>query len=162
MQNAGTTIPARGEASFGVPVVNPSELTDEVKALMQKRTKDNEDNGGRSGVVQAHNQFGYKAKGHEGNRESNTVTAQIFSAAFQVKKVDKDDPKKVLEGAEFTLTDANGAVVATETSDKKGELSFNTLTEGTYTLKETKAPENYKLDETEHAVVVTYDADKQI
>lgn len=160
--NAGTTIPARGEASFGVPVVNPIELTDEVKALMQKRTKDNEDNGGRSGVVQAHNQFGYKEKGHEGNRESNTVTAQIFSAAFQVKKVDKDDPKKVLEGAEFTLTDANGAVVATATSDKKGELSFNTLTEGTYTLKETKAPENYKLDETEHAVVVTYDADKQI
>ena len=160
--NAGTTIPARGEASFGVPVVNPSELTDEVKALMQKRTKDNEDNGGRSGLVQAHNQFGYKAKGHEGNRESNTVTAQIFSAAFQVKKVDKDDPKKVLEGAEFTLTDANGAVVATATSDKKGEFSFNTLTEGTYTLKETKAPENYKLDETEHAVVVSYDADKQI
>ena len=160
--NAGTTIPARGEASFGVPVVNPSELTDEVKALMQKRTKDNEDNGGRSGLVQAHNQFGYKAKGHEGNRESNTVTAQIFSAAFQVKKVDKDDPKKVLEGAEFTLTDANGAVVATATSDKNGELSFNTLTEGTYTLKEIKAPENYKLDETEHAVVVTYDADKQI
>ncbi|WP_247926162.1 Cna B-type domain-containing protein [Streptococcus parasanguinis] len=160
--NAGTTIPARGEASFGVPVVNPSELTDEVKALMQKRTKDNEDNGGRSGLVQAHNQFGYKAKGHEGNRESNTVTAQIFSAAFHVKKVDKDDPKKVLEGAEFTLTDANGAVVATATSDKKGELAFNTLTEGTYTLKETKAPANYKLDETEHAVVVTYDADKQI
>ncbi|WP_449159814.1 Cna B-type domain-containing protein [Streptococcus sp.] len=160
--NQGVSISARGEASFGVPVVNPSELTDEVKALMKERTKDNEDNGGRSGVVQAHNQFGYKAKGHEGNRESNTVTAQIFSAAFQVKKVDKDDPKKVLEGAEFTLTDANGAVVATATSDKNGELSFNTLTEGTYTLKETKAPANYKLDETEHAVVVAYDADKQI
>lgn len=158
----GTTIPARSEANFGVPVVNPTELTKDVKDLMQKRTKDNEDNGGRSGLVQAHNQFGYKAKGHEGNRESNTVTAQIFSAAFHVKKVDKDDPKKVLEGAEFTLTDANGAVVATATSDKNGELSFNTLTEGTYTLKETKAPENYKLDETEHAVVVTYDADKQI
>lgn len=158
----GTTIPARSEANFGVPVVNPTELTNDVKDLMQKRTKDNEDNGGRSGVVQAHNQFGYKAKGHEGNRESNTVTAQIFSAAFQVKKVDKDNPKKVLEGAEFTLTDANGAVVATATSDKNGELSFNTLTEGNYTLKETKAPANYKLDETDHAVVVTYDADKQI
>ncbi|EKS20343.1 LPXTG-domain-containing protein [Streptococcus sp. F0442] len=158
----GTTIPARSEANFGVPVVNPTELTKDVKDLMQKRTKDNEDNGGRSGVVQAHNQFGYKAKGHEGNRESNTVSAQIFSAAFQVKKVDKDNPKEVLEGATFTLTDANGAVVATATSDKNGELSFNTLTEGNYTLKETKAPENYKLDETEHAVVVTYDADKQI
>lgn len=160
--NQGVSISARGEANFGVPVVNPTELTKDVKDLMQKRTKDNEDNGGRSGVVQAHNQFGYKAKGHEGNRESNTVTAQIFSAAFQVKKVDKDNPKKVLEGAEFTLTDANGAVVATATSDKNGELSFSTLTEGTYTLKETQAPANYKLDETEHAVVVTYDADKQI
>jgi len=158
----GTTIPARSEANFGVPVVNPTELTKDVKDLMQKRTKDNEDNGGRSGVVQAHNQFGYKAKGHEGNRESNTVSAQIFSAAFQVKKVDKDNPKEVLEGATFTLTDANGAVVATATSDKNGELSFNTLTEGNYTLKETQAPANYKLDATEHAVVVTYDADKQI
>jgi len=158
----GTTIPARSEANFGVPVVNPTELTKDVKDLMQKRTKDNEDNGGRSGVVQAHNQFGYKAKGHQGNRESNTVTAQIFSAAFQVKKVDKDDPKKALEGATFTLTDANGAVVATATSDKNGELSFSTLTEGNYTLKETQAPANYKLDTTEHAVVVSYDADKQI
>ena len=158
----GTTIPARSEANFGVPVVNPTELTKDVKDLMQKRTKDNEDNGGRSGVVQAHNQFGYKAKGHQGNRESNTVTAQIFSAAFQVKKVDKGDPKKALQGATFTLTDANGVVVATATSDKNGELSFSTLTEGNYTLKETQAPANYKLDTTEHAVVVTYDADKQI
>ena len=155
----GTAIPARSEANFGVPVVNPTELTKDVKDLMQKRTKDNEDNGGRSGVVQAHNQFGYK---DQGNRESNTVTAQIFSAAFQVKKVDKDDPKKTLEGATFTLTDANGAVVATATSDKNGELSFSALTEGTYTLKETQAPANYKLYATEHAVVVTYDADKQI
>ncbi len=31
---------------------------------MQNITKEpNEDNGGRSGLVQAHNQFGYKAKG---------------------------------------------------------------------------------------------------
>ncbi len=43
----------------------------------------------------------------------NTVTAQIFLGCSHVKKVDKDDPKKVLRGAEFTLTDANGAVVAT-------------------------------------------------
>ncbi len=104
MANAGTTIPARGEANFGVPVVNLSELTDEVKALMQKRTKDNEDNGRRSGLVQAHNQFIYKAKGHEGNRESNTVTAQIFSAAFQVKKVDKEIRRKFLKVLTFTLT----------------------------------------------------------
>ena len=160
--NEGTTIGARSQVDVAVPVVNPSELTDQVKQLMLDRTEDNKDNGGRSGVVQAHNQFGYKAKGHEGNRESNTVTSQIFAASFHVKKVDKDDTSKGLAGAEFTLSDATGAVLATQVSDKDGDLSFTTLTEGTYTLKETKAPNNYKLDETEHAVVVTYDADQQL
>ena len=160
--NEGTTIGARSQVDIAVPVVNPSELTDQVKQLMLDRTEDNKDNGGRSGVVQAHNQFGYKAKGHEGNRESNTVTSQIFAASFHVKKVDKDDSSKGLAGAEFNLLDSTGAVLATQVSDKDGNLAFTTLTEGTYTLKETKAPTNYKLDETEHAVVVTYDADQQI
>ncbi len=160
--NEGTTIGARSQVDIAVPVVNPSELTDQVKQLMLERTEDNKDNGGRSGVVQAHNQFGYKAKGHEGNRESNTVTSQIFAASFHVKKVDKDDTSKGLAGAEFTLSDATGAVLATQVSDKDGDLAFTTLTEGTYTLKETKAPDNYKLDETEHAVLVTYDADQQL
>lgn len=160
--NEGTTIGARSQVDIAVPVVNPSELTEQVKQLMLDRTEDNKDNGGRSGVVQAHNQFGYKAKGHEGNRESNTVTSQIFAASFHVKKVDKDDSSKGLAGAEFNLLDSTGAVLATQVSDKDGNLAFTTLTEGTYTLKETKAPTNYKLDETEHAVVVTYDADQQI
>ena len=160
--NEGTTIGARSQVDIAVPVVNPSELTYQVKQLMLDRTEDNKDNGGRSGVVQAHNQFGYKAKGHEGNRESNTVTSQIFGASFHVKKVDKDDTSKGLAGAEFNLLDASGAVLATQVSDKDGNVAFTTLTEGTYTLKETKAPTNYKLDETEHAVVVTYDADQQI
>ena len=160
--NEGTTIGARSQVDVAVPVVNPSELTDQVKQLMLERTEDNKDNGGRSGVVQAHNQFGYRAKGHEGNRESNTVTSQIFAASFHVKKVDKDETSKGLAGAEFSLSDATGAVLATQVSDKDGDLAFTTLTEGTYTLKETKAPNNYKLDETEHAVVVTYDADQQL
>ena len=160
--NEGTTIGARSQVDVAVPVVNPSELTDQVKQLMLERTEDNKDNGGRSGVVQAHNQFGYRAKGHEGNRESNTVTSQIFAASFHVKKVDKDETSKGLAGAEFTLSDATGTVLATQVSDKDGDLAFTTLTEGTYTLKETKAPNNYKLDETEHAVVVTYDADQQL
>lgn len=160
--NEGTTIGARSQVDIAVPVVNPSELTDQVKQLMLDRTEDNKDNGGRSGVVQAHNQFGYKAKGHEGNRESNTVTSQIFAASFHLKKVDKDDTSKGLAGAEFNLLDASGAVLATQVSDKDGNVAFTTLTEGTYILKETKAPTNYKLDETEHAVVVTYDADQQI
>ena len=79
-----------------------------------------------------------------------------------MKKVDKDDSSKGLAGAEFNLLDSTGAVLATQVSDKDGNLAFTTLTEGTYTLKETKAPTNYKLDETEHSVVVTYDADQQI
>ena len=56
-----------------------------------------------------------------------------------MKKVDKDDTSKGLAGAEFNLLDASGAVLATQVSDKDGNLAFTTLTEGTYTLKETKS-----------------------
>ncbi|KXT77481.1 Cna B-type domain-containing protein [Streptococcus sp. DD13] len=154
----GTQIKARSEANFGVPVVNPSDYSDKVKELLLERSKDNADNAGQTGVVQAHNQFGYKAKYHNGNRESNTVTSQIFAAHFYVKKVDKDDRTKGLSGATFELS-KDGTVIDTQTSNTDGTVAFQFLQEGTYTLKETKSPENYLLDETEHTVVVTYDTD---
>ncbi len=80
-------------------------------------------------------------------------------------------PAKVsaLAGAEFTLTGVapNGgandeeAYKQTATSDADGRIFFNNLEVGTYTLKETKAPNGYIMDTTEHTVVITatYDED---
>ena len=66
---------------------------------------------------------------------------------------------KPLAGAEFTLTGTGanneGTVTLTATSDADGRIFFNNLEAGTYTLKETKAPNGYIKDNTEHTVVIT-------
>ena len=48
-----------------------------------------------------------------------------------------------LAGAEFTITDNTGAVVATITTDEDGVAVTDWLTYGTYTVTETKAPGHY-------------------
>ncbi len=55
------------------------------------------------------------------------------------KKVDGISGSAV-SGTEFELTDAEGQVVATATSGEDGMFSFRELTEGRYTLTETKVP----------------------
>lgn len=69
-----------------------------------------------------------------------------------LRKVDGADSGKVLAGAEFTLTNADGKYysgsgwVDTETkltTDAAGEIHFAHLEDGTYTLTETKAPGGY-------------------
>lgn len=60
-----------------------------------------------------------------------------------------------LQGAEFTLYDANGGVVATGSTDAYGRIHFQNLGDGTYTLKETKAPAGYEAIDTEWEVKVT-------
>ena len=48
-----------------------------------------------------------------------------------------------LEGAEFTVYDSTGAAVATLTTDASGATGTVELPLGTYTVRETKAPEGY-------------------
>lgn len=48
-----------------------------------------------------------------------------------------------LAGAEFTITDSAGAVVATITTDEDGVAITDWLPYGTYTVAETKAPAHY-------------------
>lgn len=64
-----------------------------------------------------------------------------------------------LTGAEFSLYKADGETVILEniTSATDGNVVIDNLYEGTYVLKETKAPENYVLSKKEWKVVVAPD-----
>ena len=55
------------------------------------------------------------------------------------------DTKEALAGATFELKDKNGKLVETWVSTKEAKV-FNNLSEGTYTLTETKAPKGYVLN----------------
>lgn len=77
--------------------------------------------------------------------------------SLTITKVDKDNANKKLAGAVFTLT-KNGQTVDTKTTDANGVATFTGLTEGTYTLTETKAPAGYDLDSTAKTIVVVKDS----
>ncbi|MGQ7383511.1 SpaA isopeptide-forming pilin-related protein [Streptococcus suis] len=76
--------------------------------------------------------------------------------SLKLKKVASENgQKKALEGAAFTLYDANKKPYQTVRSNANGEFTFSELLGGTYTFKEISAPPGYILDPTEHTIVVT-------
>lgn len=93
----------------------------------------------------------------------NNFYTKTDTGALAIHKSSSDGD--ALQGAKFTLT-KNGNVVQTATSNSNGSVFFNNLTEGTYILAETKAPEGYqksnatwtvevRTDEENHTVKVT-------
>ncbi|OZI12636.1 hypothetical protein CEW92_05640 [Bacillaceae bacterium SAS-127] len=76
----------------------------------------------------------------------------------ELTKVDKDDPKKTLKGAVFTLKDQYGNTLKEGlTTDENGKLVVKNLKQGTYKFVETKAPFGYELNETPvDFVIVNY------
>ena len=92
--------------------------------------------------LQAVNAFGFRTVQTPTVKESNTVWARVCFAGFCVKKVN-GATQAALPGAEFTLTDAAGTIVGTAVSDADGRLQFRELTEGAYTLAETKVPDGF-------------------
>ncbi|GGA20614.1 SpaA isopeptide-forming pilin-related protein [Psychrobacillus lasiicapitis] len=77
------------------------------------------------------------------------IKNEIIKGAVELKKVDKDNQKKTLEGAIFTLQDTNGNKLKEGlTTDENGKLTVNNLKPGKYQFVETKAPFGYKLDTT--------------
>lgn len=89
---------------------------------------------------------------------TNTYTKKMgddvhHAASFKVVKTDEQG--NVLPGAEFTLSNKQGEVISTQTTDSKGEAVFGGFTrEAEYTLKETKAPEGYVASEQTWTVTV--------
>ncbi|VEF48981.1 LPXTG-motif cell wall anchor domain-containing protein [Bacillus freudenreichii] len=97
-------------------------------------------------------------KKYEGNNETKTnYRVENYEPVFAIEliKTDDVDSDVLLEGAEFTLLDSEGKIVATRTTDEHGKIIFKNLNgAGTYYVQETKAPNYYQLDETKHKVII--------
>ncbi|MGN4630306.1 SpaA isopeptide-forming pilin-related protein [Bacillus cereus group sp. MYBK29-1] len=81
------------------------------------------------------------------------VTNSKSLGQFEIVKVDAEDQAKVLSDAEFEVY-KDGKKVETLRTDKTGKVISQKLEPGKYTLKETKAPQGYKLLKEEIEVVV--------
>ncbi|HDR7639401.1 TPA: choice-of-anchor A family protein [Bacillus wiedmannii] len=92
---------------------------------------------------------------------NKTVTVDVLNkkivekatGQFEIVKVDAEDKAKVLSDAEFEVY-KDGKKVETLRTDKTGKVTSKKLEPGTYTLKETKAPQGYTLLKEEIEVVV--------
>lgn len=117
------------------------------------------------------------------NSESTGTTVEdvvyIYTFEYEIKKVDEKEETKVLSGAEFILykkdgetpkyaafENDNGTLKFKEwkdneseatklTTDSNGKIFFKGLGEGTYYLKETKAPVGYDLPKSDTQITVT-------
>ena len=116
-------------------------------------------------------QSGSGDTGNTGNTPEDKVI--VFTYELDTTKVDGQDNTKKLGGAEFKLrntdnkwviVDTNGKVTgwadteeggSTLTSDANGLFKVIGLDDGTYYLKETKAPAGYNLLSSEITVVIT-------
>ncbi|WP_422851198.1 SpaA isopeptide-forming pilin-related protein [Bacillus thuringiensis] len=87
------------------------------------------------------------------------VTNEKVTGQFEIVKVDAEDKTKVLSDAEFEVY-KDSKKVDTLRTDKTGKVISQKLEPGKYTLKETKAPQGYKLLKEEIEVVV--EADKVV
>ncbi len=81
------------------------------------------------------------------------VTNEKVTGQFEIVKVDANDKAKVLSGAEFTVY-KDGKKVAELKTDESGKVMSPKLPLGEYTVKETKAPEGYKLSNKEWKVTI--------
>ena len=88
-----------------------------------------------------------------------TITDEAPTGKISIKKSDSKgniQGEASLEGAEYTVYGADGQEVGKITTDKDGNGSLDNLVLGTYTVKETKAPEAYDLDWNTYTVELTY------
>ena len=77
------------------------------------------------------------------------------SATFEVMKVDSKDKKKPLAEARFNILGEGISVDAT--TDANGKARFTNIPQGTYILRETKAPSGYKLNQNSRTIEIDAD-----
>ena len=114
---------------------------------------------------------GYKTKlaenyGDKVKLNGNTLTVVNYLDVYATLNVIKSNAKgDNLSGAKFKLTkDAVGAVQeedkGTKTTDASGEIKFDNLTAGNYTLKEEMPPTGYKVNNTAYKLKIVRNGDE--
>ncbi|WP_345759433.1 SpaA isopeptide-forming pilin-related protein [Bacillus sp. PBIB1] len=99
--------------------------------------------------------FTIKAE-NSGKPDQTALTAVNIKNSVVLTKLDQGDKRKVLQGAKFNLTDANGKVLREGlTTDEHGQIVVRGLKAGEYQFIETKAPELYSLDQTPISFKIT-------
>lgn len=81
---------------------------------------------------------------------------KISRGTLEILKVDHDGVTP-LEGATFEITDADGNVIATETSGPDGKIKIDSILYGQYHWSEVEAPKGYDLDDTVHDFAIEHD-----
>ena len=149
----GTELAGNSRFQVRIPVCAPKTFDEDSMDLLHAKV-DLDQASGTVSWLQAVNAFGFRTVQTPTVKESNTVWARVCFAGFCVKKVN-GATQAALPGAEFTLTDAAGTIVGTAVSDAGGRLQFRELTEGAYTLAETKVPDGFLDTHVSVAVTIT-------
>ena len=89
------------------------------------------------------------------------INNKYTPGSFKLTKYDEVDRNKKLPNATFALTDENGKTIY-RTSDANGEVNFEDIAPGRYTLKETRAPEGYQLTNKKWQVTILNDGSVRI
>lgn len=86
----------------------------------------------------------------------------VIKGSVELQKVDSEtggeaQGRATLEGAEYTVYNSDGEAVLTLVTDSDGYAASaeDALIYGNYTIKETKAPKGYNLDDTERSFSIT-------
>ena len=83
---------------------------------------------------------------------------RIIKGKVSIKKFDKEIKNMNLAGAEFTIFDSNNKAVEKLTTNNDGFAISKDLNYGNYTMKETKAPKGYLLNNNVWKISITEDA----
>lgn len=85
---------------------------------------------------------------------SGTATASWEESKGNIKVVKSDQDSKPVQGAEFALLDASGKQLDSGKTDANGNLQFNKLALGNYTITETSVPDGYIIQKSSYPVTV--------
>ena len=145
-----TYINGGGEVNFNqVPVGTRYKFTEMANDKIASYTVKDSNNLGKIEKSEGGNSLAQKdlttANETVNKGEEATVTFYNTKATQGSIKLIKKDGSQKLEGVTFALAQEDGTTVDTRTTDANGEVLFEDLDEGVYTVKETKTVKGHSL-----------------